>query len=79
MSFKVGDKVRRNVKHQSGWWRDITASYNLNQDAIFTIDGINDYGDIIYLKEIHNRLSFTANRFELVPTVNKRFAKELEE
>lgn len=79
MKFKVGDKVRRKVEHMSVWWREITASHHLNQGDIFTIATINEEGDIIRLKEIPNHLSFTAGRFELVPTVNKRFAKELEE
>lgn len=79
MKLKVGDKVRRKVHYMTGWWRDITASHNSNQDAIFTIASINLDGDIVYLKEIPERMSFTADRFELVPIVNKRFAKELEE
>lgn len=79
MKFKVGDKVRRKVEHMSVWWAAEMAKYNLTPDTVFTINNIYSAGNVIILKELSKSLAVSAYRFELVPTVNKRFAKELEE
>lgn len=79
MTFKVGDKVRRKEKYQSTWWSDKVRSYGAQVDSIFTIDRITSDGGMVWIKEMSDCGAFNTYRFELVPTVNKRFAKELEE
>lgn len=79
MSFKVGDKIRRKPDYRSSWWGSTVSYYGRAADSIFTVGESGSSLDMIKLKEMPTEGEFAAYRFELVPTVNKRFAKELEE